>query len=87
MFGEASFLLTPCLFEQLGDGSTVSVTTPINVIGLTSGVDSVALGEVCLFALFVIWLLLLFCVIESWWRCYCVGPEVSLYFVNRVVHL
>ena len=45
------FLLTPCVFEQLGDGtSTTDRLTPVNVSGLTSGVVSVALGWVRLFA-------------------------------------
>ncbi len=43
------FLLTPCLFEQLGDSSTTHRPTPVNVSGLTSGVVSVALGYVRLF--------------------------------------
>ena len=51
MLGEAFFLLMPCVFEQLGDGtSTSEVLTPVNVSGLTSGVVSVALGLVRLFA-------------------------------------
>ena len=51
MLGEAFFLLTPCVFEQLGDGtSTTDRLTPVNVSGLTSGVVSVALGAVRLFA-------------------------------------
>ena len=54
MLGEAFFLLTPCVFEQLGDGTStaaeVLVLTPVNVSGLTSGVVSVALGHVRLFA-------------------------------------
>ena len=38
-------------FEQLGDGtSTSEVLTPVNVSGLTSGVVSIALGLVRLFA-------------------------------------
>ena len=50
--GEAYCLLTPCVFEQLGDGSIVQKLTPVVVSGLTSGAVSVALGEVRLFAQF-----------------------------------
>ena len=43
--------LTPCVFEQLGDGTSgTDRLTPVNVSGLTSGVVSVALGAVRLFA-------------------------------------
>ena len=49
--GEPSFLLTPCVFEQLGDGSTVAKASPVDVVGLTTGVVSVALGWVRLFFL------------------------------------
>ena len=48
--GEAYCLLTPCVFEQLGDGSIVQKSTPVNVSGLTSGAVSVALGGVRWFA-------------------------------------
>ena len=43
---EASFLLTPCFFEQLGDNSFSHKSTPVQVSGLTSGVVSVASGGV-----------------------------------------
>ena len=49
--GEPSFLLTPCGFEQLGDGSFDAKVSPVDVVGLTSGVVSVALGWVRLFFL------------------------------------
>ncbi len=45
-------LLTTCLLEQLGDGSSGSLTglgTPVAVSGLSSGVAMVALGGVRLF--------------------------------------
>ena len=49
--GEASFLLTPCVFEQLGDGNIFNgMVPPVSVFGLTSGVVSIALGGVRLFA-------------------------------------
>ena len=48
--GGRFFSLTPCLLEQLGDNSNVNRLMPVNVSGLTSGVVSVALGGVRLFA-------------------------------------
>ena len=42
-------LLTTCLLEQLGDGSTTRRVTPVAVAGLSSGVAMVALGGVRLF--------------------------------------
>ena len=43
-------MLTTCLLEQLGDGSTTQRDTPVAVSGLSSGVAMVALGVVRLFS-------------------------------------
>ena len=51
LVGELFFSsLTPCVFEQLGDGSNTDRLMPVTVSGLSSGVVSVALGQVRLFA-------------------------------------
>ena len=58
--------------EQLGDGSTSNRFTPVAVVGLSSGVAMVALGEVRLIAI-AAWLLLVCercrCVLDSLERC------------------
>jgi hypothetical protein len=38
--------LTPCDLSQLGDGSKSGRNTPVDVVGLSSGVSSIALGGV-----------------------------------------
>ncbi len=38
--------LTPCDLSQLGDGSNSGRNTPVDVVGLSSGVSSIALGGV-----------------------------------------
>ncbi len=43
-------LLTTCLLVQLGDGSTTDRSTPVAVVGLSSGIAMVELGDVRLFA-------------------------------------
>ncbi len=48
-------MLTPRLFEQLGDGSTSQRLRPVNVTGLTSGVASIALGHVCFDCIIFYW--------------------------------
>ena len=61
--GEPSFLLTPCVFEQLGLISGVANSyfkTPVSVSGLTSGVVSVALGYVRLFCVILDFFLSIF---------------------------
>jgi hypothetical protein len=39
-------LISRCDLSQLGDGSSTSRNTPVGVVGLSSGVSSISLGEV-----------------------------------------
>jgi hypothetical protein len=40
------FVLTTCVFVQLGDGSTTNRDTPVGVVGFGSGVATIAVGGV-----------------------------------------
>ena len=44
--GEMYVGLTTCFLVQLGDGTDISRSTPVAVVGLGSGVAMLALGEV-----------------------------------------
>ncbi len=39
-------LISLCGLSQLGDGSISNQNTPVGVVGLSSGVSSISLGEV-----------------------------------------
>ncbi len=39
-------LISLCDLSQLGDSSTTNQNTPVNVVGLSSGVFSISLGQV-----------------------------------------
>ncbi len=49
LLGACFFRADDVVFAQLGDGSTQNRYTPVAVIGLSSGVASLALGSVRLF--------------------------------------
>ena len=46
-------LISRCELPQIGDGSTTDQFTPVGVVGLSSGVSSVSLGQVRLTFAFV----------------------------------
>ena len=45
--GELHICLMTCWFVQVGDGTTTQRNTPVGVVGLSSGILMVSLGQVC----------------------------------------
>ncbi len=46
LVGEILFVLTTCIFVQLGDDSTMQRSAPVGVVGLSSGIVMIALAGV-----------------------------------------
>ncbi len=46
MFMQPFDLISLCDLSQLGDGSPSNRNTPVGVVGLSSGVSSISLGQV-----------------------------------------
>ena len=72
--GEMFFVLTS-YFVQVGDGTQTNRLTPVAVVGLGSGVASVAAGKVRLFVQRACWCFV-FCWGGGWYVCDCEGWAV-----------